>query len=197
MEELIKIKCPFDGAVLKVMNQPGIESKNVTCPICKHKYPFTEFKRVDDVYSNEDPDTELPGGEEKTRYRDSEETTSLNQPDFTIGELYIPSMNKVFRLSPGRNLIGRKATKTTATIQIDTGEKRSMSREHLVIDVKKVPAKGMVHYVSLAKEKVNKTMVGNEVLNYGDCFVLQNGDVIALPDVTLKFRIPDEEKTDF
>ena len=46
MDEIIQIKCPFDGAILSVKNQPGIETKNVTCPACKHKYPFTQYKRV-------------------------------------------------------------------------------------------------------------------------------------------------------
>ena len=63
MDEIIQIKCPFDGAVLSVKNQPGIESKNVTCPICKHKYPFTQFKRVTSNVNNNDPDTEYPGGD--------------------------------------------------------------------------------------------------------------------------------------
>ncbi len=72
-----------------------------------------------------------------------------------------------------------------------------MSREHIVIEVKKLPVKGFVHYVSLYKEKVNKTSIGNEPLLYGDCVVLNHGDIIKLPDATLRFEIPDGEETDF
>jgi hypothetical protein len=65
-----------------------------------------------------------------------------------------------------------------------------------VIEVKRVPAKGYVHYVSLYKEKVNPTYVEDELLQYGDCLVLSHGDVIKLPDVTFKFEIPDEDATE-
>ena len=68
MDEIIQIKCPFDGAILSVKNQPGIETKNVTCPACKHKYPFTQYIRVGPTVNNEDPDTEYPNNEEHTSY---------------------------------------------------------------------------------------------------------------------------------
>lgn len=51
MNYVIKIKCPFDGAVLSVKNQPGIERKSVTCPVCRNKYPFTRYTRVDGTQS--------------------------------------------------------------------------------------------------------------------------------------------------
>lgn len=200
MDEIIQIKCPFCGAVLSVRNIPGIENKNVTCPICKHKYPFTQFRRVYQTDSNDDPNTEYPDRkEEKTSYAygdQSSEDTDLGQMNFTLGKLKILGGSGSYQLKPGRNIIGRRAQKSEANFQIDTGEKRSMSREHIIIDVKKVPGKGFVHYISLFKEKVNKTYVGNEPLVYGDCIVLSHGDVIKLPDVNLKFEIPDEETTD-
>lgn len=194
MDEIIQIKCPFDGAVLSVKNQPGIESKNVTCPICKHKYPFTQFKRIT-PNDGHTPD----GVEENTRYSYSDtsgEETNFGQMNFTLGKLKILGGNGSYQLKPGKNIIGRKAQKSEANFQIDTGEKRAMSREHIVIDVKKVPGKGFVHYISLFKEKVNKTYIGNELLVYGDCIVLAHGDVIKLPDANLKFEIPDDEATD-
>ena len=72
-----------------------------------------------------------------------------------------------------------------------------MSRNHLVVEVKKVPGKGFVHCVSLYKDKVNETKVNDTQLEYGDCVVLKNGDLLRLPDATLVFEIPDDEKTDF
>lgn len=193
MDDIIQIKCPFDGAILSVKNQPGIESKNITCPICKHKYPFTQFKRVDKtVNTGDDPDTEYPGGNGH-----DEEVTDLGQLNFTIGRLKVSGAGTTFRLKPGRNVIGRRATKSGADFQIDTGEQRAMSREHIVIEVKKVPSKGFVHYLSLFKEKVNKTWLGNEQLLFGDVIVLNHGDIIKLPDATLIFEIPDDEATDY
>jgi len=202
MDEIIQIKCPFDGAVLSVKNQPGIETKNVTCPICKHKYPFTQFKRVTQTSINDDPDTEYPGEDEHTNYDGEhtsygEEKTEIGkQPNYTLGKVIVVGSGVSYQLRPGRNVIGRKGQKSEAHFQIDTADKRSMSREHIVIEVKKLPLKGFVHYVSLYKEKVNKTSIGNEQLLYGDCIVLNHGDIIKLPDATLRFEIPDGEETD-
>ncbi|MCH5311611.1 MAG: FHA domain-containing protein [Prevotella sp.] len=193
MDEIIQIKCPFDGAVLSVKNQLGIESKHVTCPICKHKYPFTQFKRVIQSLSNDDPDTEYPD-DEHTSYRGEE--TELDQVNFTLGKLKLLGTGISYQLKPGRNVIGRKGTKSIANFQIDIAEKRTMSREHVVIDVKKVPLKGFVHYISLFKERVNKTYIGNNLLLYGDCIVLNHGDIIKLPDASLQFEIPDDEATE-
>ena len=33
MNDLIQIQCPGDGAILTIKNQPGLENKNVTCPV--------------------------------------------------------------------------------------------------------------------------------------------------------------------
>ena len=55
----------------------------------------------------------------------------------------------------------------------------------------------VAHYLSLYKEKVNKTFVGNEPLVYGDCIILNHGDIIKLPDADLRFEIPNEDDTDY
>lgn len=196
MDEIIQIKCPFDGAVLTVKNQPGIETKNVTCPICKHKYPFTQFKRVIATPGNDDPDTEYPGQYPGERTRYSEDTEVNDNPNFNIGMLVHEGPGKRFRLKPGRNVIGRKAQKSQADIQIDTADKRAMSREHIVIEIKNEAKQGFVHYISLAKEKVNKTFVGGEQMYFGDCLILSDGVEIKLPDATLRFVIPDDEDTE-
>jgi hypothetical protein len=72
-----------------------------------------------------------------------------------------------------------------------------MSREHVVIEVKRVAGKGFVHYLSLFKEKVNRTCINNDVLEYGDCVILKHGDIIHLPGIDLKFELPDSDETDF
>lgn len=193
MTEILKIKCPFDGAVLSVKNQPGLEKKNVTCPVCKHKYPFTSFRLLTPNPSADGPGTEYPGTEEHTSYAYG---PSANEMNLTLGKLHLVGSGISFQLRPGRNVIGRKGSKSSADFQIDMGEKRAMSREHIVIVVQKVPGKGYVHYISLFKEKVNKTFIGEDQLLYGDCIVLNHGDMIKLPDATIRFEIPDDEATD-
>ena len=197
MEEIIKIKCPYCGAVLSVKNQADIESKNVTCPICKQKSPFTDFKRI--VDKMEDEHTQYPGGEEKTSYQKSSDpgTDIGRRLNFTLGKLKVMPTGPSYQLKNGKNIIGRRASQSSADFQIATGENKRLSREHLVIEIKKVQGKGFVHYASLYKQKTNKTYIGTELLEYGDCIVLNDGDIIKLPDVNIKFEIPDEEGTIF
>ncbi len=174
MSNIIKIKCPRCGSILSVNEIAGIETKNVTCPVCEYKGVFTDYKKV--LY--QDPETEY------------------GNPNLTIGILKIMDTNVSYQLKLGRNVIGRKSTTSKANFQINTGEKRSMSREHIVIDVKEEKYKGFVHYISLYKEKVNKTFVGSEQLHYNDCvIILKQGDIIKLPDAVLIFDIPDDEAT--
>lgn len=204
MDEIIQIKCPFDGAELSVKNHPGIEKKSLTCPACKNRYPFTQFRRVSPRTGNQDTDTEYPSGcghadnKGKTAGCGGEGMTETGgHPNYTLGKITAVEYGISYDLKPGRNVIGRKGQKSGADFQIDTAGKRSMSREHIVIEVKSVPAKGFVHYALLYKEKVNKTFIGNEQLLYGDCIVLNHGDMVRLPDATLRFEIPDDEGTEF
>ena len=194
MDEIIQIKCPFDGAVLSVKNQPGIENRNVTCPICQHKYPFTQFKRVtaagNSVNSSSSAKALNKGGGNEN------DATELPEMNFTLGRLKLLDSDIAYQLQLGRNVIGRKGTKSQADFQIDTPGARAMSREHIVIEIKKIPAKGFVHYLSLFKEKVNPTFIGKEPLLYGDCIILSHGDVISLPGAELKFELPDDEATE-
>ena len=113
-----------------------------------------------------------------------------------MGKLKVEDFGVSFRLKVGRNVIGRKATASTADIQIPTAGGKHMSREHLVIEVKKVAGKGFVHYASLYKEKVNVTTINDELLEYGDSIVLKSGDKLKLLDVTILFEIPDDEGTE-
>lgn len=190
MNEIIKIGCPICGSVLSVQNQLGIESKSVTCPVCKNRSPFSAFKRI--VTQKEY--TDYPGDGASSYH--SENTTVEDNINYTLGKLCIPALKLSFQLKPGKNIIGRKASASSATIQIPCETKR-MSREHLVIEIKKVPGKGFVHYASLYKEKVNSTFIGKNKLEFGDCVILNHRDIIGLPDVEARFEIPDEEGTDF
>ena len=196
MNEIIQIKCPFDGAILSVKNQPGIENKNVTCPICRNKYPFSRFKRVTGIKDDHFP-SRINSGMENIPCNNTEEeyATQLPKMNFTMGQLQDVKTGEVFHLQLGRNIIGRKGTQSLATIQIDTGDSHSMSREHIVIEVKKEKYKGFVHYLTLYKEKVNKSEINGERLLYGDTIILSHGDKISLPDAELKFELPDDEAT--
>ena len=183
--EVIKIKCPYCGTVLSVKPQQGLETKNVTCPVCGEKSPFKKFKVLTPrPAANDDVCTSCA-----SIYKG---TSSENDP---VGSLQVLTPAPLsFELHAGKNIIGRKAKGSAADIQIPEESKR-MSREHLVVEVKKVPGKGWVHYASLFKEKVNATYVNDELLEYGDRIVLNPGDLLKLPGVNVKFDIADDEAT--
>lgn len=198
MENILKIICPQCGGVLSVKNTPGIEKMNVTCPIkdCNYKGSFLTFRRVASATSEEN--TMYSYTDDKTQYSGSQDRRTevhyFENP--SIGRIEIVGTNMSFQLKPGKNVIGRKTTKPSSVdIQIPTNGSLRMSREHIIVEVKKVPGKGFVHYVSLCKERANKTTVGNVKLEWGDCLILNNGDILALPDSTLRFVIPDDEGT--
>lgn len=193
---VIKIKCPCCGAVLAVKKIVGIETKTLKCPVCKESSPYNAFKQLVDKKHEEH--TEYPDGRSYTGYSDEPTHTQLNESqNYTLGQLKVLDSNtQTFRLKVGKNIIGRKATASAADFQIVTGESKRLSREHLTVEVKKIPGKGFVHFASLCKMKSNATFVNNELLEYGDCVILQHGTILKLPDVSIKFEIPDEEGTD-
>lgn len=188
--DVMKIKCPNCGAVLVLKNGTNLEGKKLKCAACKETAPYNLFKPV--VYRQEEH-TEYP---EEYGTPDSSENSDRSN-NYTLGQIRILSSDlPVFRLKVGKNVIGRKANVSTADIQIPMGDNKRLSREHLVIEIKKIPERGFVHYASLYKLKSNATFINESLLEYGDCAVLQNGDVIKLPDVSIRFEIPDEDETE-
>lgn len=198
MDEILKIKCPFCGSKLSVKNIQGIEKKYVTCPVCKNKYLFTQYKIINNKVNRgyNDPYMEHLGTSELTipfRGVQSENIIS-NKKDQMIGRLHLVGTNVYFQLKNGTNIIGRHSKSPNADFLIDTGNKRLMSRQHLRIDV--VSVNGcIIHRLSLFKPNVNKTSLNNQEIVYGDCLILSEGDVINLPDATLKFEMQDNELT--
>lgn len=187
-QQVIMIKCPHCGAVLSVKNQPGIESKNVPCPQCKQRSPFTSFLRVARRKQPLKGTVYPPGYEQRNPQQQTQQQVTQNPTSIQPGYLQLQSTGQIFRLTEGRNIIGRQAMQSSASLQIPTNGSMRMSREHLVIDVKLVPGKGYVHVASLLKPKHNKTCVAGQVLQYGDSFILNPGDLLELPDATLVFN---------
>ena len=181
----LDVKCPWCSAVLRIKLAPGMEVKNITCPNCKHTSLFTQFKVI--IPKEEESVTCVPGG-----LRNLPTPTKEN---LIIGRLVIPLSGISYQLLTGKNIIGRKASASIANFQIETGDNKRMSREHLIIEVKRIPSSGFSHYVSLYKEKVNKTFINSTELLWGDTLILQHGDLIKLPDIDLRFELPDEEAT--
>ena len=177
-QSVIKIKCPCCGAVLAVRNKDGIENLSITCPNCKTKSKYTEYKPfVARPVVEEDATVVGPSLEDKEE--DTVETVT--------GRLVLLPTGEIMNLKLGSNIVGRYSAKSMADVKIPT-ESKQVSRKHSLIEVKQVPGKGMVYYISNLENK-NETSIGSQVLEDGDCVVLRNGDLIKMADITLRFEV--------
>lgn len=205
-KNIIKIKCPRCGAILRIANAPGIDDKTATCPVCKQKLRIGDCDRVvpKAVEKTEYPEkTEYQYGGIPSSGKVGPEATTVDDEhivNYTLGQLTVLSSGECFRLKPGRNTVGRRTDSIPhADFEIMTNSNR-MSRLHIVIVVRKVVGQGYMHYVSLCGQKANATFVGDNRLEVGDCLVLNDGDVLKLPDkpdISVKFEIPNSEKTQY
>lgn len=194
MEKTERVKCPYCGAILKLknINIPGIERKRLVCPVCKESVLFSEFILLQ---NNVSEPTDYTDTDYTNRRRPDDEKTIYwtqynrdNPINCKIGKLKLKSEGLEYPLKEGRNIIGRQASTSSATIQIPTNNNRRMSREHLVIDVQRSGSSEFKHVASLYKESTNVTFINNEVLEYGDNVILNDGDVIRLPEVAIIFE---------
>ncbi len=180
---IAKIKCPCCGAVLTIRQCPNIERMSITCPVCKEKSPYTKYKAI----VEKEEKTEY-GDDEHTRYDEicDSQSTGINR---IIGRLKYEL--QYYDLKEGINVIGRKSQGSSADVQLQMGDNRCTSREHLNIEVREIPGIGYVHYASLYKEQVNDTFINDEKLLYGDKIKLSDGDILKFPNTEVIFEISE------
>ncbi|MCR4921601.1 MAG: FHA domain-containing protein [Bacteroidaceae bacterium] len=174
-QNTIKIKCPQCGAVLTVKSVPGIEEKNITCPVCKTTSPFRRYEQF--AASDETQYRPLPSSDDATIYAAS---------SLRVGRLVDVATGRAYPLQSGINIVGRKATSSTADVQVQTTD-RHMSRRHAQIKVVRGSASHLVHTLSNAENK-NATKVNGRVLKSDDSIVLQHGDVILFGSFEMRFE---------
>lgn len=272
---MLRIQCPNCKEWLSVKYTPDMEELMITCPYCRMKSPFKDWKKNDTRRKAEEEERKKREEEERRRqeerirreeeerqrqeeerirreeeerkrqeeeaqrrnaeelrrrqeeeeqrraeqerlYREEEERKKREeeerrrlemaggwqQPvgnyDNATGSLVLLNSGYVYSLFPGRNVVGRMASSSTADIQIPdmTGQRR-MSRSHLVINVLKENGR-FVHYASLNSPSVNRTCVNNIPLIYGQQVLLHSGDIIDLPDEPIRFEVIErnEEETE-
>lgn len=168
----IRIKCPVCGAILETVDNPANAEKNVTCPNCKQKNKFKDFKRV----------ASAPAA------APSDETQVGKKQDDSPGYLLDRKTGKEYPLREGRLVVGRKPQNSPpkADIAIVTND-MYMSREHLNVDVM-FGQDGHFHvYVSNAKNQ-NPTFVNDEPLEDGNKVGVRHGDIIKLGETPLQFK---------
>lgn len=186
MAEIVRVKCPKCGSILKIGKREGMEKMNLTCPLCDYKGLFSTYISMDLADAAKE-ETNYEGDQTQT---DSE--TEVMQKSMSIGRLRCNG--QVYALSEGENIVGRKAESSEATIQIPD-ESRRMSRRHITITVIRVGKNTVQHRLQLSKKEVNTTLLNNEKLQPGDIMILNNGDVITLPHgAKLVFEIDGSSK---
>lgn len=84
-----------------------------------------------------------------------------------------------FPLARGRNVVGRKASTSTASLQLPD-ESRYMSREHFVVEVSVASSGRLRHELTLYKDNVQPTWVNSMPLMHGERVELHHGDKIMV-----------------
>lgn len=197
----IKIKCPSCGKVLRLLDSPNVNNNSFTCPACNEKHKVGNCQRL-----VEKPKPQQPAGEEtqygptvrqagsgeETQYAPSgystsgEETQIYSAPKTNVGSL-VDNLGRTYKLSLGINTIGRKATTSSATVQIDTTDK-TMSRSHAVIEVRNAGGQ-MIHILKNGANK-NPSYHKGSLIGPSDQMILNNGDKVKFGSTELTFKSP-------
>lgn len=173
---MIAVRCPHCQVGLKVDEGKiplGITS--FKCPKCKKSIPV-----------------DLLGKETKpSREADEPETEVVQPVKISAGRLTVlpdaDTPEQVFPLYEGIVVAGRKSSASKAAIAIETADK-SMSREHIRIEVKKEPKGGYKHYLSDNNSK-NRTLYNSSYLSEGEVVVLSDNDEIVIGRTSLRFNV--------
>ncbi len=206
MEKIIS--CPKCTTKLKVKFKPVVVSDD---PVEAHTYLGTQRKKTQPSQNNFE--TQLGGGtgaSGRNDFSSSAETrlsggnssyetrlgTSPRQQAFSSDKpngwimtknCYLLYDLEELELSPGRNIVGRRATTSQATIQIPTDD-HYMSRQHCCIDITAKPD-GTKKAVLRNFLNKNVTYINGQSLESNDIIRLSDGDTIKMGNTTVTFKI--------
>lgn len=161
--EVKRVKCPQCGVILEVKNSKNEAVKNFSCPGCHASLSVTFHKEEID-----DSITRLP--------------------DRKVEHASLPmliSNGQAFQLSPGRNIVGRKACTSVADIQIQTDD-RLISRHHALIMIDEEPSGGYRARLTNYKNK-NLTRVNGVDVVDDDEVILEDGATLLMGATVLTF----------
>ena len=173
MPQTINIKCPGCEVVLRVTNSKDEPEKRFACPKCGKRIvvPFYKLKP-------EDGETQLDG-------KEGSQSTQMCGDDI-LQSCYLLHEGKQYDLAIGSNTVGRLASTSIADVQIDTDD-LFMSREHAVINVRRLPNGSLKIDISNFKNK-NTTKVNGLLLEHDDDIVLHDDDTIEMGSTSLSFH---------
>jgi hypothetical protein len=196
-KRIICLKC---RAVLDVKNSQNETVKQITCPSCKTllqvKFqPQQEPLEAKTFYATPKQPAADSG---KTQLGSAGGDTVLGGSASGSTELHTPSQNgsvtaklscggKIYPLQDGRNIVGRQATTSEATVQIETVD-RYMSRQHCIINVSTLPD-GSKKAVLRNYQNKNSTTIDGQLIGKGDEIRLTDGNSITMGHTTVTFKL--------
>lgn len=185
------VVCPNCGVILEVVNSKNEAVKQIFCPNCKIDLQV----RFDSPPKQPlDAHTYYAPKSQKDRDNNGETQLSRSKAGATI---LAPAPSKnisaklVFKgvdypLQMGRNVIGRKATTSQASIQIATTD-RYMSRQHAVIHVSTLPD-GTLKATFQNYQNKNDTTIDGQPIETGDEIRLVDGNSITMGYTSIIFK---------
>lgn len=198
----IKIKCPTCGKVLRLADAPNINQATFTCPICKDKHVVGKCQRLIEAPSidktqyrgnsydeNNGDETQIGnssiGGEETKIANDGDKTRIGSAPKRQMVGRLIDNSGRDYCLCMGVNTIGRKATTSTASVQIITND-RYMSRSHAIIEVRQMGGQ-IVHILKNDANK-NPSYINGSLIGANDQLILNDGNRLIFGKTELIFK---------
>ena len=199
--QIKRVKCPKCGVLLDVNNSKNEREKIIRCPKCKAQLkvkfpPQQEPIEAPTVYGTpktmvDGVATQLGGGlsgatvlggipSGSTQYV----TPSQNK---TTGTPYLLHEGKKYSLQEGKNIVGRKAKTSEASVQIETSD-RYMSRQHCNITVSTMPD-GSKKVVICNYQNKNQTIIDGQEISTGDEIRLTDGDSVTMGHTTIIFKL--------
>ena len=192
--QIKRIKCPKCPAVLDVKNTKNEAEKHIVCPSCGtplivkfavQQEPIQEPMTAHTFLETPKPssnngETRLAGGLSGATQLYAPTPEANADARLMFGGVSYPLME-------GKNIVGRKGTTSTATVQIETAD-RYMSRQHCCIIVKTLPD-GTRRVVLSNYQNKNLTSVDGQEIATGDEIRLTNGNSITMGHTTVTFKV--------
>ena len=184
-----RIQCPHCKAVLDVKNSNNEVSKQIRCPNCKTMLQVTFPPQEEVIEARTFYGPNAGGIEGATQYGGGVDgRTRLGNPSpQNRSNLRLVLDGIDYPLFEGPNIVGRKASTSKASIQLDTSD-RYLSRQHCRIMVSSLPD-GTKKAVLSNYQNKNLTTVDGQEIETGDEIRLTNGDRITMGHTTVVFKL--------
>jgi len=174
-----RIECPKCKVVLDVKQVNEQLERRFLCPRCRAELLVK--------FSPNPAPIEAPtfcAKPRPTSEKASCETQLFSAPPKQEKDVRLTFNGKSYKLSEGRNIVGRSAQSSQADIQIDVDD-MYMSRHHCIINVSTLPDNSKKVVLNNYKNK-NVTAVNGQQLLEDDVIRLADGNIITMGKTNIK-----------